>query len=183
MEKNCQKSQNDLPPRKTLGITTPQNWNFSWRTLCGGLVCEDYYCIPQGYCLATAHQEVMLSLMPVCSRGFHVTITHNALDLTIEVPHRHQIWDPMLVTSGGHHWKPVQTCSFEDPTPISTDIWWLKHTQLASGWYASYWKAFLLPTTRKGNIFTVSVHIYFKLRKFKEKLRMISTLKLLSCGH
>ena len=22
---------------------------------------------------------------------------------------------PLLVTSGGHHWTPVQTCSFEDP--------------------------------------------------------------------
>ena len=27
---------------------------------------------------------------------------------------------PLLLTSGGHHWKPVQTCSLEDlppPTP------------------------------------------------------------------
>ena len=28
---------------------------------------------------------------------------------------------PLLVTSGGHHWRPVQTCSFEDtPPPVLT---------------------------------------------------------------
>ena len=34
--------------------------------------------------------------------GSHVTITCDALDLT-------------SVTSGGQDWKPVQTCSLEDP--------------------------------------------------------------------
>ena len=33
---------------------------------------------------------------------------------------RHHTWDPparsLLLTSGGHHWRPVQTCSFEEPT-------------------------------------------------------------------
>ena len=24
---------------------------------------------------------------------------------------------PLLVTSGGHHWRPFQTCSFWDPPP------------------------------------------------------------------
>ena len=24
---------------------------------------------------------------------------------------------PLLVTSSGHHWRPVQTCSFEEPPP------------------------------------------------------------------
>ena len=28
--------------------------------------------------------------------------------------------------------------------PTCTNIWWLKHVPLASGWYASYWNAFLL---------------------------------------
>ena len=31
----------------------------------------------------------------------------------------------MLVTSGGHHWRPVQTCSLYDPTCTGADIWWL----------------------------------------------------------
>ena len=39
---------------------------------------------------------------------------------------------PLLVTSGGHHWRPVQTCSLEDPPPTSTDNWWPpKHVRLA----------------------------------------------------
>ena len=61
--------------------------------------------------------------------GPHVTITHDALDLTVKAlpqtwdmgtpqPQPPQTWDmgiphsaPMLVTSGGHHWRPVETCS------------------------------------------------------------------------
>ena len=27
-----------------------QDWDFSWRTLCAGLVCGDNRSIPQGYC-------------------------------------------------------------------------------------------------------------------------------------
>ena len=53
---------------------------------------------------------------------------------------------PLLVTSGGHHWRPVQTCSLEFTVrmPHCTDIWWsLKHVWLASRWYACYWNAFL----------------------------------------
>ena len=57
---------------------------------------------------------------------------------------QHQTWDPwpLQLTSGGHDWRLVQTCSFEDPSN-STDIWWPKHVWFASEWYASYWKAFL----------------------------------------
>ena len=36
----------------------------------------------------------------------------------------------LLVTSGGHHWRTVQTCSFEDH-PVGTDIWWLKHIRVS----------------------------------------------------
>ena len=67
---------------------------------------------------------------------------------------------PPLVTCVGQDWRPVQTClpddpasdiwwprlatcSLEDP-PTSVDTWWLmKHVQLASGWYTSYWNDFL----------------------------------------
>ena len=50
---------------------------------------------------------------------------------------------PLLVTSWGHHWRPVQTCSLQDPP-------WCIHlmaveadTVSASGRYTSYWNAFL----------------------------------------
>ena len=45
---------------------------------------------------------------------------------------------PLLVTSDGRHWRPVQTCSFQTlgplnpSTPTEVDIWWLlKHVQSA----------------------------------------------------
>ena len=35
------------------------------------------------------------------------------------------------MTSGGQHWRSVQTCSLEDPPPIGSEIWWLlKHVRL-----------------------------------------------------
>ena len=64
-----------------------------------------------------------------------------------------QKWDmgipTLLVTSGGHHWRPVQTCSLDltvqAPLPHVTDIWWpLKHVWLVSRRYAFCWNAFLL---------------------------------------
>ena len=54
---------------------------------------------------------------------------------------------PLLLTSGGQHWRHVQTCSLEDlphqywhlvvATETRTVGW------LTSGWYASYWNAVL----------------------------------------
>ena len=37
---------------------------------------------------------------------------------------------PLLVTSGSHHWRLVQTCSIVDLPTTSADIWWWppKHT-------------------------------------------------------
>ena len=70
-----------------------------------------------------------------------MTITHDALDLSVQRPSlTYQTWDPSqahpspipqtplqtshmgpnpkLATSGGPHWRPVQTCSFEDQPPL-----------------------------------------------------------------
>ena len=54
------------------------------------------------------------------------------------IPPRYQIWGPVVLTSGGHHLRPVQTCSFED-TPLLPIL----TSGGQSGWYASYWNAFL----------------------------------------
>ena len=72
--------------------------------------------------------------------GSYVTITHEALDLTVQkasIPDAPlqdsrtldiTVQAPLLVTSGDHHWRPIQTCSLQDPSPTGTDIWWLlKH--------------------------------------------------------
>ena len=59
--------------------------------------------------------NVFISIcLSFCSGGAHVTITHDALG---PAP------IPLLLISGGHHLRPVQTCSLEDP-PSSpfTDI-------------------------------------------------------------
>ena len=80
-----------------------------------------------------------------------MTITHGAFDLTVQgppgpgpTPPRHGIWDTLLVTSGDHHWRPVQACSLLDIS-TGTDIWWPpKQVRLVRWGYASYWNAFLL---------------------------------------
>ena len=81
--------------------------------------------VARRYCF----QSCVLAMVSV-HRGSHVTITHDALDLTAKGPSQlhspwtsyqelpwlwpspgHQTWDPLLLTSGGQHWRPVQTCS------------------------------------------------------------------------
>ena len=62
--------------------------------------------------------------------GPHVTITHDALDLIVSPPTSDmgtpspdiRSGYPFLVTSGGHHWRHVHTCSSEDPS--RSNIWW-----------------------------------------------------------
>ena len=58
--------------------------------------------------------------------GFSVTITHNALDLTVQglPPNMGLQWAGppapyQVVTLGGQGWRPVQTCSLEDPATPS----------------------------------------------------------------
>ena len=69
-------------------------------------------------------RKVMFSLMCVCllTGGFHVTISHDALSLTVPGPSvvtppptlgPHHTGSPhtLLMTSGGQDWRIVQTCS------------------------------------------------------------------------
>ena len=62
-----------------------------------------------------------------------MTITHDVLDLTVQgtsdpspapLPTGTVGLSPLPVISGGQDWRPVQTCSLEDP-PSVTDIRWL----------------------------------------------------------
>ena len=53
--------------------------------------------------------------------------------------------DPLvfpLVTSGGHHWRPVQTCSLPERSLVLTSSGEI-HRVCASMWYASYCNPFL----------------------------------------
>ena len=63
----------------------------------------------------------------------------------------HPPWDtlPLLMISGGDHWRPVQICSFEDlfyPPRVTSSggNWNMKHIRFLSGWYASCLNAVLL---------------------------------------
>ena len=56
----CRPTQNTPSP-------PPPNCNFSWRTLCGGLVYGDYRCIPRGYRLLYSCRRI-IRLMCIVSR-------------------------------------------------------------------------------------------------------------------
>ena len=111
----------------------------------------DYYHPPTKLLEGNVFSHVCLSF---CShRGPHVTITHDALDLSVQSPlglppspghgdppkfqppkpappnmgHGDPLTPaPLIVTSGGHHWRPVQTYSLDltvqPPPPVLTDI-------------------------------------------------------------
>ena len=49
---------------------------------------------------------------------------------------------PQLLTSGGHHWRPVQTCSLEDSPPQL--VLTFGGGNRSGRYYASYWNASLL---------------------------------------
>ena len=78
-----------------------------------------------------------------------MTITNDALDLTVQGPSPPDMGPSgllLLVTSGVHHWKPVQTCSldFNVQGPTGADTWCTpKYIRLASGRYTPYWNSFL----------------------------------------
>ena len=72
------------------------------------------------------------------------TITHDGLNLKIQGPPTPL--QPACPPSMGPHCtgRPVQTCSPEEHSPTSADIWWLlNHVGFGSERYASYWNAFL----------------------------------------
>ena len=79
----------------------------------------------------------MFSVVCICllTGGSNVTITHDALGLTVSGP-------PSPLLDMGPH------CTGTPPPTTGAHIWWLlKHVRLASGGCASYWNAFLLPET------------------------------------
>ena len=113
--------------------------------------------------------KVMFSVMSICPQGGGSPCNHHALDLTVKASPTHPpssdmgphwwgtpvTWEfigphqtgtsSLLVTSGSHHWRPVQTCPFQEQS--LNQCWHLVATKArmvdASGWYASYWNAFL----------------------------------------
>ena len=77
--------------------------------------------------------------------GPHVTITYDALDLTLQPPPGHQTLDlplaptPLLMKYGGHHCKSLQTCSFGEPHPgTSCGGHWCTYGLHAGGMYPTW---------------------------------------------
>ena len=61
----------------------------------------------------------MFSVVFLCLRGSHVTITHDALDFTVQPPPRtgpHPLTAILLVTSDDQDRRSVQTCSLQELT-------------------------------------------------------------------
>ena len=92
-----------------------------FRSISPQRVNEPWNFIVTGYKQSCA--KVMFSVMPVChsvilGRGFHVTISHDALDLTVQGP-------TPTVAFGGQNSRSFQTCSLEDS---HGDIWYSERT-------------------------------------------------------
>ena len=113
-------------------------------------------------------------ISPLATRSQHwweIPITHDTLDHTVQEP-------PGPDSPINDIWRPIlETCSnlFTSP-PLLTEISWLeKHVRLASGWYASYWNAFLfnmqintyqeLCLLLKKEIILFIIHVNHRLRE------------------
>ena len=92
-----------------------------------------------------------MSVILLGGGGSRVTITHDALEHTIQVYpldmfKRVQLQPnctetPLLVTPSTQAWRPFQNYSLQPPP---ADMWWLlKHVWSTGGQYASYWNTFL----------------------------------------
>ena len=87
---------------------------------------------------------------------------------------RHGTYPPLLLlTSGGHHWRPVQSCSLENlsrlPTVLTSSGGRQNTFGLASGRYVSYWNAILY-----FNINILIVHIDIKSEEVHLNISNIS---------
>ena len=104
----------------------------------------------------TIHPERQLYRVCLSTGGSHVTIIHAALDLTVQTPlapssPRHETRDPFpwpQPPPTSDIWWPSQETLFFRPHCIAPPKWQLvtieRVTVSASGWYASYYNAFLL---------------------------------------
>ena len=91
--------------------------------------------------------HICLSFCPRGVGGFHMTITHDALHLTVQSHPSHT--QPLPQPP----WTPLLPCTW------NLDVWWppLKHVRLASGQPASYWNAFVFALCQRPRLPSSSV--------------------------
>ena len=118
----------------------------------------------------------MFSQIPVCHlvQGVpHVTITHGALDLTVQpppplcLPPSPNIWPgtshtrPQTLDLGSHlpltscnqHWRPVQTCSLEYPPEVTSGGGhWSTYDLQAGGTHPTGMLSFVFQSIQKKNL-------------------------------
>ena len=116
---------------------------FSYMSVCPrGITCDQYpWCIGP-HCTGTPQ-----ALSHPLRHGTSGTTQSYRVDI------EHQPY-PLLVTYGGHHWRPVQNCSLQDPPPpvlTSSDETGIVGV---SGQYGSYWNAFLFHLNSTNGIAT-----------------------------
>ena len=101
------------------------------------LTCSSIFTASQQSC-----GKVMFSVVSVNGvGGSHVTITHDALNLTIRHPNPPRTGTPLQTCST---WTSLYIPSPPYPLPkICSNLFIMKHVWLASGRLASYWNAFL----------------------------------------
>ena len=90
------------------------------------------------YRVPSTHGTLLYSPLPKWEAP-RLTVQVSPFPLPPSQPQPH-VAHPLLVASDGHHWRPVQTYSLQDPFPLVAIE---AHMVGASRRYASCWNAFL----------------------------------------
>ena len=103
--------------------------------------------------------------LSVCHSVNNVTITHDySCNLTGQGPPAPAL-HPLLMTSGGHHWRSVQTCSLQDSLLVLT----------SGGYWGTYgqskWEASILLKWFLLSMMSFNLHSQDQWVAFKWKLR------------
>ena len=89
------------------------------------------------------HWTSLLAPQPTLDLGPPALTSPKTSHLKPHAPLDIRLGTPLLVTSDGHYWRPVQTCSFETQWERHLVVAIVAHTVGGSWLYASYWDAFL----------------------------------------
>ena len=89
-----------------------------------------YHCSLHFVFIHPQHFLTILPLLPPANevagrQCFHSCLSFCSGEGGDHYPSCIETWAPVLLTSGGHHWIPVQTCSHEDLTPPYHQQWYL----------------------------------------------------------
>ena len=118
-----------------------------WRSaICSSTIIVDIYFITARN---SSCGKVMFSQASLCSREGVRYIMDRPYPREHTLPPRHTLQPgipyPLLLTSGGHLWRPVKTCSIKALPPALPTVLTSSGGH-RSGRYTSYWNVFLFLT-------------------------------------